>query len=473
MLFPLLTTVLAGATLQPLHAARADASSFLRSDWNKFEENYHPSYVLDDDPKTAWVEGRPDDGIGESIFIETSTVSRVRTLRLGIKNGYQKSEKLLEANSAPAQVTVIVLNDGGTEVTRQKATLTRTMGVQDIDIALNGKPLAAVMIEIDAVHPGRVYRDTCISDIAISIDSDVPYNAKAERAKQEALFAWKANRVRAAAAYKKDPASWPWGTTTLSTEEADAQSFAALDIAGKPLPAFLTADTLLSIAPAATLAEFGTDGRAALRRLTELRGQRAAQAPTAAARKRLAPAKHHHPIPDGLWLQAPLQALLKRSDVVLVEGAGAAKSAAPPEERLVSFGGPHAVGEVEVDDVVVDGDDVLLTVTIDTLERVRTVEKAVWLLRYDPAGRLSIVAMVSRESITRGYMLEQVKPSDLETTEGLGERVRIIRFGRDAAGKIIGVDDVVGELGVAPCCIDDPTPEDEQVRFRVRCQRAS
>src|SRR5690349_16626435 len=37
-----------------LRSASASASSFLQNNWNRFEENYHPSYVLDENPATAW-----------------------------------------------------------------------------------------------------------------------------------------------------------------------------------------------------------------------------------------------------------------------------------------------------------------------------------------------------------------------------------------------------------------------------------
>jgi hypothetical protein len=34
-----------------LHVANAEASSYLINDWNKFQENYLPLYVGDDDPQ--------------------------------------------------------------------------------------------------------------------------------------------------------------------------------------------------------------------------------------------------------------------------------------------------------------------------------------------------------------------------------------------------------------------------------------
>src|SRR5688572_1931840 len=53
-----------------LHVASAEASSFLVNDWNKFQENYLPLYVGDDDPKTAW--SLKTEGIGEWLRVHVT-----------------------------------------------------------------------------------------------------------------------------------------------------------------------------------------------------------------------------------------------------------------------------------------------------------------------------------------------------------------------------------------------------------------
>ena len=70
------------ADFKRLHAERATASSFLESNWNKYQENYHPTYVLDDDAKTAWVEGADGDGVGESLTVQLSALKSAKALRL-------------------------------------------------------------------------------------------------------------------------------------------------------------------------------------------------------------------------------------------------------------------------------------------------------------------------------------------------------------------------------------------------------
>ena len=58
--------VVQAGDIKQLHAATAESTSFLKSSWNKYNENYHPNYVLDDNPKTAWVEGAEGNGEKEN-----------------------------------------------------------------------------------------------------------------------------------------------------------------------------------------------------------------------------------------------------------------------------------------------------------------------------------------------------------------------------------------------------------------------
>jgi hypothetical protein len=214
---PLLLTVLlpslaAAGGFQRLHAEQASASSFLKSNWNKYEENYHPSYVLDDDPKTAWVEGAEGDGIGESLTIPVSDLKSARALRLVFLNGYQKSKALLSANSAPRQLTVTVRGPGGQESAKTQLTLERKMGPQSFDIPVTGA-VADVVLTIDSVHPGSKYKDTCVSDVQVFVDSEVPYNAAVEKGKREALLQWKKERLEAAKYFARLPKTYPFAST--------------------------------------------------------------------------------------------------------------------------------------------------------------------------------------------------------------------------------------------------------------------
>jgi len=57
---------------------------------------YGPHNLLDKDAKTAWVEGEKGDGIGESVTIEAGETLQEA---INLRNGYQKSQALFNANS--------------------------------------------------------------------------------------------------------------------------------------------------------------------------------------------------------------------------------------------------------------------------------------------------------------------------------------------------------------------------------------
>ena len=92
-----------------LYSDAIDASSFLWGDWNRFVENYHPNYVGDDDPKTAWVEGVPGSGAGQWVRLQVTPLDGTTRVRLKIRNGYQKSKELFAANARAKDVVVRLL----------------------------------------------------------------------------------------------------------------------------------------------------------------------------------------------------------------------------------------------------------------------------------------------------------------------------------------------------------------------------
>ncbi len=212
LLTVLLPSLAAAGGFQRLHAEQATATSFLKSNWNKYEENYHPNYVLDDDPKTAWVEGADGEGVGEGLTIPVSNLASARAVRLVVFNGYQKTAGLLKANAAPKQLTVTVLDPGKGESARQQLTLERKMGPQSFDIPVKG-PVAEVVLTVDSVHPGSKYKDTCISDVQVFVDSEVPYNAAVEKGKREAMLTWKKERLAAAKYFASLPKTYPFAAT--------------------------------------------------------------------------------------------------------------------------------------------------------------------------------------------------------------------------------------------------------------------
>lgn len=218
----LLTTLLmpawADGDWKTLHAPRAEASSYLKSNWNKFTENYHPTYILDGNPRTAWVEGVPGNGEGSWVQWPVSRVEGVKRVKLRIRNGYQKSKALLTANAAPRAVQVSLLS-GSQVVFVQQAELDRSMDWQEIlldppaDVTLDG-----VRITVVASHAGSAYADLCISDVETLVDSDAPHSAPVENAKKQAALAWIAERVQAAKDFAALPKTYPFAGTQFRGE---------------------------------------------------------------------------------------------------------------------------------------------------------------------------------------------------------------------------------------------------------------
>lgn len=181
-----------------LYADLVAASSFLWNDWNKFQENYHPAYVMDDDPATAWVEGASDAGEGEWLRLDLAHLEGATNLRLRVRNGYQKSETLFKANARPKDVTITLLPGG----VSTKATLGDALGWQEIVAAQPAGELHAVMIKVDSVYPGTKYTDLAISDLEVYATALTRDNPVAEKARLDRLLAWKQDRLAAAAFFK-------------------------------------------------------------------------------------------------------------------------------------------------------------------------------------------------------------------------------------------------------------------------------
>jgi len=199
-----------------LYSSKATASSYLQNNWNKYNENYHPNYALDDNKRTAWVEGVDGNGEGEALTIRVSPLESAKKVKLRLRNGYQKSKKLFKANSTPRQVVVSFLSSNDKVVESFTIELANKWGWQEHPFEIkSGKGFAAVRLQVKSVYPGKVYKDTCLSDVQISVVSDVPYNKKIEQAKRDALRTWAKDRIAEAAYFAKLPKSYPFAGTSF------------------------------------------------------------------------------------------------------------------------------------------------------------------------------------------------------------------------------------------------------------------
>ena len=213
-----------------LYSAKAQASSFLSSNGNAYNENYHPNYVLDDNPKTAWVEGKDGDGENELIQLPISPLSSANSVTLQIRNGYQKSIGLFHANGAPNKVLISILHKQ-TVVTTKKVELKKEMGWQPIEIDIPAdSAIDGIELKIQSVHSGYRYKDTCISDIQVFVDSEVPYNHAAESWKKEQLDLWLSERLEATKYFANQPIDYPFAKTNFQVKSRYFERIAEEDI---------------------------------------------------------------------------------------------------------------------------------------------------------------------------------------------------------------------------------------------------
>ncbi len=220
-LFAISSSAQAAPKWNRLYAPSASASSYLQNNWNRFSENYHPSYALDGDPKTAWVEGAEGDGLGEWIEWPISTLANARAIKVRVRSGYFKSKPLFEANAAPKEVRIEVRDTSGAVVAQASADLPRKMDWQEVVIdTAKARDLGALRIAIVSAHAGKQYHDTCVSDVEVLADSDVPYKADVEKAKLKALLAWAKERKKQAAYFAKLPKTYPFTATHFDTSSS-------------------------------------------------------------------------------------------------------------------------------------------------------------------------------------------------------------------------------------------------------------
>jgi hypothetical protein len=132
------------------------------------KNNYSASRLLDDDPTTAWVEGRPDHGVGVSIVL---TMSSGASLGLGWRflNGYQKNPSTWEDNSRIKTLKMLVNNQPICTIE-----LLDIMGEQSVRLnqLINTEHYldkeCIVTFVIEEVYPGRKYKDTALSAIYLA-----------------------------------------------------------------------------------------------------------------------------------------------------------------------------------------------------------------------------------------------------------------------------------------------------------------
>ncbi|MGI9423325.1 MAG: discoidin domain-containing protein [Hyphomicrobiaceae bacterium] len=124
----------------------------------QFGNTYGPGHVVDENLRTAWVEGKPGHGEGEYLIVDLGrphTVSGVQ-----IMNGYHKNARLFRANSRVKRAT-LVFSSG----IRRSIMLRDAPGIQTIAFP----PVEArwVQFQISSVFGGKKYKDTAVTEFRV------------------------------------------------------------------------------------------------------------------------------------------------------------------------------------------------------------------------------------------------------------------------------------------------------------------
>ena len=179
-----------------LHVASAEASSYLVNDWNQFQENYLPLYVGDDDPRTAW--SLKTEGIGEWLRVHVTPMEGATKVRLRIRNGYQKTPRLWEANSRAHELTVVLLPSK----TTADLALKDAADWQEIVVEQPAGAFEAVELRVKSVYAGKKYDDLCLSDVQLYVTATSSDNPAFEKQHLEKITAWKKERAAAAKLFR-------------------------------------------------------------------------------------------------------------------------------------------------------------------------------------------------------------------------------------------------------------------------------
>jgi hypothetical protein len=222
LLFVSLTILLIVFTCSALdnnffYPRKIDASSYLSKNDLLVKDNYHPYYVNDDNPNTAWVEGAPGDGIGEYIILYTTLPKNVNSM-ISIRNGYQKSEGLFNQNNRvkDLQIEFVSGTANKPKITSQKYTLKDEMGWQQIDINPE-EEVWGIDFMIQSVYKGTKYDDTCISDIKITFENQNLIDTKSQVTLKNQYVTWFAERSKVAVFFKNLPKDYPFKAYKITT----------------------------------------------------------------------------------------------------------------------------------------------------------------------------------------------------------------------------------------------------------------
>lgn len=127
----------------------------------QYGNTYGPENLVDEDLRTAWVEGVKGQGEGEYVVVDLGGAHNVSAIQ--IMNGYHKNRRLFEANSRVRRATIRFST--GAE---RSVVLSDSPGIQTIEL---GKVETKwVQFAIQSVYRGSKYADTAITELRVILD---------------------------------------------------------------------------------------------------------------------------------------------------------------------------------------------------------------------------------------------------------------------------------------------------------------
>lgn len=126
----------------------------------KPKDRYNVENLFDNNNKTAWVEGKNGDGIGESVTFKKDNPFLVK--KIIINNGYKKSENLYKANNRVKNIK-ITFSDGS-ELIKELSNNFSKVDTFELDYEKETKWIKFTILD---VYEGTKYEDTCITGIDV------------------------------------------------------------------------------------------------------------------------------------------------------------------------------------------------------------------------------------------------------------------------------------------------------------------
>ncbi|KYH34985.1 nicotine adenine dinucleotide glycohydrolase (NADase) [Clostridium tepidiprofundi DSM 19306] len=121
-------------------------------------EGYSPELIVDNNIKTAWVEGKEKDGVGE--WIQLTSNNEFEISSISIENGYKKSSDLYLKNNRVKKAR-LEFSNGETKIVTFEDTNGFIPPIR-FDKIVKTKYIKLTILE---VYKGTKYSDTCISEM--------------------------------------------------------------------------------------------------------------------------------------------------------------------------------------------------------------------------------------------------------------------------------------------------------------------